>query len=272
MSALSLRDTPLKLDELSTSQLSDLLGAHTRSVALLPLGSVEPHGPHMPLATDRLLSEESAARGALQLRGEGVCALVAPPIAYGVTDFAEGFCGAISLPQTLFVELMIAVVEGYLKAGFQHVCMINHHLEPGQLAGLKEAHRRLAEAHGAERVSAPLVVSRRWGRALGAEFKSGACHAGAYEGSMILCSHPSLFQAERAQALPPLEVSLSEAISRGAEGFLAIGMTEAYTGTPSEASAEEGERLYTAHAEMIATEVREALEGNSIKGHETKDR
>jgi len=250
---------PLLLDELSTSELEEALKQPQRSVALLPLGSVEPHGPHMPLATDRLLSEENASRAAIKLRREGLGCFVAPPLAYGVTDYAAGFCGAISLSEELYERLLIEVVKGYLQAGFDHVCLINHHLEPGQIAALTSAYQQLSSALGASVISAPMVVSRRWGRSLGAEFKSGACHAGAYEGSMILRSHPELFRAGRAATLPSLEISLSEAIKAGAPGFKAIGMTEAYTGAPSEASAEEGERLYQAHVEMVMSEVLEAL-------------
>lgn len=249
-----------RLDELSTADLErHLSDAARQSVALLPLGSVEPHGPHMPLSTDRLLSEENALRAAERLRRAGLCCFIAPSVAYGVTEYATGFCGAISLPAELFKRLLCSIVSGYLSAGFQHVCLINHHLEPGQLQAIQEALVELTHQHGARAVSAPMVVSRRWGRALGAEFKSGACHAGAYEGSMIARSHPELFQSARAATLPQLEISLSEAIKRGEPGFKAIGMEQAYTGAPHLARADEGERLYQAHAEMVSVEVLEAL-------------
>jgi len=252
---------PLKLDELSSMDLDALLSdAERQSVALLPLGSVEPHGPHMPLSTDRLLSEENALRATARLRAEGVLSFIAPSVAYGVTDYADGFCGAISLPIEVFQSLIVSIVEGYLKAGFRHVCLINHHLEPGQLEAIRAAAIDLKRRHGEQSVSAPMVVSRRWGRALGDEFKSGACHAGAYEGSMICRSHPELYQRARADSLPSLSISLSEAIQRGEPGFKAIGMTLAYTGSPERAEAEEGERLYQAHTAMVTTEVLEALD------------
>lgn len=252
----------LKLDELSTLDLEELLCKTHPAVLLLPLGSVEPHGPHMPLATDRLLSEENAYRAACTLRAKGILSLIAPSLAYGVTDYATGFCGAITLSIELYRRLLIEIVERYLATGFLHVCLINHHLEPGQIEAIQDAVHQLKQTHDPYQISAPMVVSKRWGRALGDEFKSGACHAGAYEGSMILRSHPDLYQAERASALPSLNISLSEAIKQGKPGFKAIGMSQAYTGAPQQAHPDEGERLYQAHAEMVSTEIIEALQSS----------
>ena len=136
----------LRLDECTSMALDHALKQTKTSVVLLPLGSVEPHGPHLPLATDRLLSEINALRAAKSLRDHQVAAWVAPALAYGVTEYAQGFCGAISLSQSLYENLLIEISEQYLKAGFQLICWINHHLEPKQLAALKEAQQRFNES------------------------------------------------------------------------------------------------------------------------------
>ena len=78
--------------------LRDYLANAEKPVLLWPVGSTEPHGPHLPLATDIILSEENARRAAVKLRADGIPALVAPGLPYGVTDFAVGFTGAISTP------------------------------------------------------------------------------------------------------------------------------------------------------------------------------
>ena len=250
---------PLALGDFNTEALAAFVAAAARPVVLWPVGSTEPHGPHLPLSTDVVLAEENARRAASRLRAEGVEALVAPALPYGVTDFAAGFAGAVSVPAEVLTALLVAGAEAFFRDGFKHVCLINHHLEPGQLAAIEAARAQIAERHGAHAISAPQVISRRWGRALGAEFRSGACHAGAYEGSLVLAAAPALVD-RAAAALPALDVSLSAAIADAAAGFRAIGMTRAYTGQPAEASPEEGERLYAALTEMVTTEVREHLE------------
>ena len=76
---------------------------------------------------------------------------------------------------------------------------------------------------------------------------------------MILATRPDLVRQKVASELPTLEISLSEAIQAGKSGFLDAGMTRAYTGAPALATAEEGERLYLEHTQMVVTEVMEAL-------------
>src|ERR1700730_9520509 len=91
-----------RLAELTTESLKALLGTHA-VVALVPVGSVEPHGPHLPLGTDTVISEAAILRAVNLLENEQnetrrpVAALVAPAIPYGVTCFAEGFAGAVSV-------------------------------------------------------------------------------------------------------------------------------------------------------------------------------
>ena len=251
----------LYLDEWTSHALEEAIAAHPQpAVLILPLGSVEPHGPHLPLNTDRLLAVENAERAARALRDQGVATWVAPSLPYAVTEYAQGFCGAISLDRSLYEQLLANLSRQYQRAGFGLICWVNHHLEPEQLAAIHASARAVNDADDPTRVIAPSVVSKRWGRVLGDEFRSGACHAGTYEGSMILASRPDLVRSEIAANLPALEISLSEAIRAGKRGFLDAGMTQAYTGAPALATSEEGERLYLEHTQMVVTEVIETLE------------
>lgn len=263
-------DAPSALADLSSAALRAFLDVAHHPVVIWPVGSTEPHGPHLPLSTDVVLAEENAHRAAQTLRAEGVSALVAPTLPYGVTDFAAGFAGAVSVPAEALIALLVAGAECFLRDGFAHVCLLNHHLEPGQLAAIAEAARRVADVHGAGAVSAPAVVSRRWGRRLTAEFKSGACHAGCYEGSLVLAARPALVDKHAMQTLPEVPISLSDAIQAGQRTFLEAGADHAYTGAPAQATAAEGQQTYRVLTEMVVTEVREAL-GLQPPGHAPHD-
>lgn len=258
-----MHDAPLRLDHFSTTTLADFIAKGPQPVVLWPIGSVEPHGPHLPLATDTLLSTRNAEDAARALRQHGIAAVVAAPLPYGVTDFAAGFPGAVSLPIQTLVDILLAGTGAFLRDGFEHVCWINHHLEPGQLEAIQTALSQGRLEHGRAAISAPQVISRRWGRKLTAEFRSGACHAGCYETSLVLAEQGELVDMQAAAALPEVPISLSVAIADGAHTFLAAGADAAYTGAPAKATADEGTQTYAVFCEMVVTEVTEAL--NSLQ-------
>ena len=63
------------------------------AVVILPIGSTEAHGPHLPLATDVIISEEMSLRAATKLNARSGETLVLPAISYSVTDFSADFTG-----------------------------------------------------------------------------------------------------------------------------------------------------------------------------------
>ncbi|MEZ4297876.1 MAG: creatininase family protein [Polyangiaceae bacterium] len=239
-----------------------LLSAGLPVAVLLPVGSVEPHGPHLPLGTDTIISEGAADRATALLAEQGISAVLAPPVPYGVTDFAEGFAGAISVPADALTGFLRAVVSAYLKAGFAHVCLVNNHLEPAHDAAV----RAVLEGMPKEAVSVACPLTRKWARTLSPEFKSGACHAGRYETSLVLANAPSLVDRTTATTLPEVPVSLSDGIRAGKHTFREMGMESAYAGSPAEATAEEGKSLYSALAAMVAGEVMAALAAKEKAG------
>jgi len=72
---------------------------------------------------------------------------------------------------------------------------------------------------------------------LGDEFKSGACHAGSYETSLVLAASPFLVREEIATELDENPISLSRAIRDGKKTFLQAGGPQAYFGDPASATA-----------------------------------
>ncbi len=240
-----------RLAELTTEEARSIV-ARPPTAVLVPVGSVEPHGPHLPLGTDTLISEHAALLAARDLAENGIGAWVAPNVPYGVTDFAEGFAGAIGVPAEALVAMLRAIATRLLGDGWSHVCFVNNHLEPAHDAAVRAAAQGL-------RASVASPLTKRHARTLTGEFQRGDCHAGRYETSLVLAAGGRVDAGHR--TLPSVAVSLSDAIRAGKNRFRDIGMDRAYTGSPAEATAQEGRETFAKLVAMIVTEVREGIGG-----------
>ena len=242
------------LAELTSEALASTVSSGMNCV-LLPVGSVEPHGPHLPLGTDSYISEGACIAAVPLLRERGVLTLIAPTVPYGVTDFAKGFPGALSIEGPVLTAMLAAIVRALRGQGFTHVCIVNNHLEPAQDEAVRAVLASFPE--GAASVACPLT--RRHARTLSDEFKRGECHAGEYETSLVLAIRPELVARDAMKDLPAVPISLSDGIRAGKSSFADMGMAHAYAGSPSGASQEQGADMLTRLAAMIVTEVTEAL-------------
>ena len=240
----------------TTASLYTLIKEGKRAVvALVPIGSTEPHGPHLGLGTDVVISAAACVRACELFEKKGpVVSVIAPAVSYGVTDCAVGFPGAVSIPADVLTAYISAVADGLLAQGIRHVCLVNNHLEPAHDAAVRAV---LAGREGKVSVACPLT--KKWAKTLSAEFKSGACHAGQYETSIVMAAAPELVDEAMRTTLTPVAVSLSEKLKAGVNTFTAMGMELAYAGNPAAASVEEGEQLIQRLAEMVVGEIREAL-------------
>ena len=237
----------------TTFELEQLLEKNPKLVILLPVGSVEPHGPHLTLETDTLISISAAETAVKQLEVKGITALIAPSIPYGVTNCASQFKGAISIEGKVLTSFITSTIKGFLSNGFTHCCVINNHLEPEQDHAVRASIPLLPE--GKASVASPLT--RRWARTLTDEYKKGECHAGQYETSIILAGSSESVRTELLNKLEHVPVSLSEQLTNGVSDFLEMGMKQAYAGSPASATVGEGKETLDKLAEMIVTEISE---------------
>lgn len=106
--------------------------------AILPIGAVEAHGPHLPLGTDNLL----AARLADKL-AERTDSFVLPTLPYGQVWSLRNFPGSINVSNEALIRLLADIGESLYQQGFRIFIMVNGHL--GNAAALKEAARILYE-------------------------------------------------------------------------------------------------------------------------------
>ena len=225
-----------ELAQLAYTDVDALRADGRRTVLLLPLGATEPHGPHAPLETDTLISLGICRRAAQRLGDDpDVRALVLPPLPYGVTRYGAAFPGGVSIGEATLRALVVEIAGSLAAQGFERIVLVNSHFEPEQVQTLRDA------------------VAER----LTEEFRSGSCHAGRYETSLVLAEQPGLVREERRAVLAAKMIDMPAAIAAGQTDFMAMGMDRAYCGAPAEATAEEGEQTFETLADMLVELVRE---------------
>src|SRR5579862_2750851 len=207
--------------DLTSPRARALLDAGPSPVLLLPIGAVEPHGPHAPLGTDSIISAAVCERAALALVGDpSVRAMVLPEIAFGVTRYSAAFTGAVTISEGTLHSIVVEVCSSLRAQGFRHLVIVNSHFEPAHVATL----RRAAEDANAGFLD---LTRRRVAEQLTAEFRSGAAHAGSYETSLVLATHPDLVETETMRRLPAYQLDMPAAMAAGQTDFLAMGMDRA---------------------------------------------
>ena len=246
-----------QLAEMTWEEARDLDRA--RTVALLPVGAVEAHGPHLPLATDGVIAEAMAREAGRRLAESGVPSVVLPVLSYTTAGFAEAFPGTISIAASTVTSLVADVARSLSRHGFRALAIANAHLDPAHLASLHAA-RDGVDATDGIRVVFPDLTRRPWGSRLTEEFRSGACHAGRFEGSVVLAERPHLVREDVRAMLPANPRSLATAIGEGKRTFAEAGGPRAYFGEPAAATAQEGRETVVALGAILADAVLEALE------------
>ena len=202
------------------TRLADLTWPQVGGLLLVvPLGSTEQHGPHLPLSTDADIAE-ALALGLASRRDDVV---VAPVLAYGASGEHAGFPGTLSIGHEA-LELVVVELVRSATDTWTHVLLLNGH--GGNAPTLTRAVARLRDES-----RDVLLWSPRWG---------GDAHAGRTETSVQLALDPSrVGEAREPGAIEGL-AEMMPALRRG--GLRAV-TDNGILGDPTGASTEEGEQL-----------------------------
>ena len=223
-------------------------------MAVLPVGAVEAHGPHLPLGTDVIIAEGMARACAEQLREAGRTAFVLPPLWYTAAGFAGNFPGTVGVDADTVRDLIVQIAASLKAQEIGTLAIANAHLDPVHIGCLRAASN--AAPPGGRIVFLDLT-RRRVASQLTDEFQTGACHAGRFEGSVVRAEAPDLYRTEIADSLEPNPSSLSTAIQAGHTTFEEAGGPAAYFGWPAEATEEEGRDTVKTLGRLLAAAVME---------------
>lgn len=237
-----------ELAQLTWEEVRDI--DRQQALVVLPVGAIEAHGPHLPLDTDVIIATAMARAGARKLADRGRVVLILPALVYTAATFGAAFHGTLSISATTVTALIVDIARSLSDKGVRLLTLANAHLDPEHLTALHEA-VKVAQADRLLRIVFPDLTRRPWGSRLGDEFKSGACHAGQFETSIVLRERVDAVRDEIRQSLTPNPQSLSQAIKAGKRTFEAAGGPRAYFGSPAAATAEEGALLVDALGSIL---------------------
>jgi len=209
------------------------------ATVLWPIGAIEAHGPHLPLATDAIISEEVARRAAEKLAEWKGTTVILPTLAITPAKFAAAFAGTLSLSEGTAAAVVCDVAKSLDRHGAAKLVFVNVHFDPANLKALHAAADALA-AGVKLKVVFPDVTQKPWAGRLPIEFKRGGAHAGSFETSMVMAARPKAVRESERIGLVKVDIDLGEKIRGGAKNFEDVGAPFAYLGDPAGATLDEG--------------------------------
>ncbi len=206
------------------------------TILLLPLGSCEQHGPHLPLDTDTQIAQHLCAQAALQ----DDRLLIAPSLSITASGEHAGFPGTLSIGTDALTQVLIEIVRS--ADWCNGVVFVNGH--GGNADAVAAAARTLNSEHR--------NVAAWWPR-----IERGDAHAGASETSIMLAINPELVNMAKAEAGSTTPISEISAQLRSG-GVRAVS-TNGVLGDPTTATSEHGHNLLSQLTHDLVTFINEHM-------------
>jgi creatinine amidohydrolase len=229
----------------------EFAGLPPETVAILPVGSAEQHGPHLPLNTDFVVAD-SLARDVVAGHGDDLGLLLLPSLAVSKSNEHAWSPGTLWLSAATLLAVLDDIARCVATTPVRKLVFLNGH--GGNSALLQVASRDVRLAHGlATFVMHPSVPPDQGGTSPANELGLGI-HAGLEETSVMLHLRPDLVRLELGERSVPEHLASYQRVGFGKPvsfGWLSDDFgTDGSLGDPTGATAEHGKRKYEA---MIAT-------------------
>ncbi|MFK7945083.1 MAG: creatininase family protein [Paracoccaceae bacterium] len=225
--------------------------ANENAVVILPIASIEQHGPHLPVMTDTRLGHEVAVRAAQKAYPKRPT-VVTPVVWSGLSEHHMPFGGTLILSHATFRAVIRDLVESLTRHGFRDILISNSH--GGNIIAMQQICDELSVQTNATLVATTYVAEA--GAAIGdlLEDQDGIQHAGEGETAMMMACEPDLVDSSDLTSI---------ATERGV-GFLKAGHASyrwrpfahcthsGVSGYPAKATAEKGEAILEVSADALA--------------------
>lgn len=236
--------------------------AEKKYIAVLPLGSIEQHGPMLPVGCDFFISRSWANEGARQAREKhNVHSLVLPSLPYGIATGHMDFAGTICIGLQVYIALLQNIVNEIVRNGFKKIVCVSGHggnIAPGKtalkdmLGKFKEKNISDVKLYMADETNCFLQAHKIYSKVKQGQFNF---HADACETSYYLYHRPEMVRKEgvlkpelKLKGKPIAEYMVREITESGA------------TGDPSKAFSGYGKKQYLYFSGALADFLKKVMD------------
>ncbi len=253
-----------KFDELTWPEVNEAVAMG--KIPILPTGSVEQHGHHLPLKVDHLCAN-AVATEAVRLRPD--LSLVLPPVSYGYVHHVMDFPGSMNIHFEHFIQFVLDICKSLAYHGFKKIIIVNGHGSNHPLVDLV-SRRVIVETDASctfcswwQLLTVDPEFKNKWRES---RFPGGCSHAGELETSMLLHLSPESVRKDKIKSeiaktnLMDSKYIWSDLFGRSAMGL--IEWTSQYTdsgvmGEAEKATAEKGKLVFEEASRNLAEFVAE---------------
>ena len=230
-------------------------------VAVLPVGTVEQHGPHLPLVTDVLTAGEMSRLAVERLPEESV---LLPPVYYSFNEHHMDFPGTIAVDGQTIINYVTDIGTSLARHGFRKILLVNGH--GSNVPFLDVAARNITNRTEASCAMAPwwnLIPKPLLRELRESEYPGGMAHGCELETSVLLHLRPDLVEMEKAEK--DISFQATEFFYWDLEAPSPVFFQEWFSrysrtgtvGDPTKATAEKGRRFVEAVVERLVGLIRE---------------
>ena len=227
-----------------------------RSIAVVPIGAIEHHGPHLPLRTDALVAETVAAAAVERVSTAGVDAWLLPTISYGKSDEHHWAPGTLWVEGTTLLDQLVELGRSLALTPVRTVAFVNGH--GGNVMLLGWANRELRRRFGLRSFSMPAGVDGAGdGRDGRPDERGQGIHAGFGETSLVMHIAPHLVAPEMPPRNVPERIAALTHIGFNRKPVM-FGWTSddfgpsGVIGDPTGANAEDGRMLFERSVDFVS--------------------
>ena len=226
--------------------------ANENAVVILPIASIEQHGPHLPVMTDTRLGQEIAFRAARRAY-EQRPVIVTPVVWSGLSEHHMPFGGTLTLSHDTFRRVVRDLIEAITRHGFRDILISNSH--GGNIIAMQQILDELAPTSEATLVATTYVSEAGEELSKHLEDQPGVMHAGEAETSMMLVCAPDLVDMSDIENIASPEVE-GKFLAAGQGSYrwrpFAHVTQNGLAGNPTRSTAKKGEKMLEAGAAALA--------------------